>query len=365
LPTAPEVPEVQETEEVLEIEQTPEETPSVEEPTSVPESALEEQPVSLLRLFMPRAQAQEIEAEETVEADVGPVVKSEASPESTLTPETDELVEETDNAETGEVLGIDTTTIAPDDNTTAETTPYGIVEFLYTLDGLEWKSLGFVERHELNSKYFEIPVEEASDWEDISKIQIGVQSVPVVDGVVPVMYLDSVWLEVGYGDAEELIIEEKVLSEEEAYEEVVEDEEEVVLEEFEEEYIEPLPLLSTRIFTDEIVVDPNATHSCKAEPFIVDISNKDLLSTFIALERPIGDTYDYRVEIGGLPNGIDIVFENNSDYEYRPDPSQDTLVLDIQNEEGSQKGDFSVLIIFTREEVEDSSVICQMNITNL
>jgi hypothetical protein len=66
-----------------------------------------------------------------------------------------------------------------------------------------------------------------------------------------------------------------------------------------------------------------------------------------------------------LPNGIDIVFENNSDYEYRPDPSQDTLVLDIQNEEGSQKGDFSVLIIFTREEVEDSSVICQMNITNL
>jgi hypothetical protein len=149
------------------------------------------------------------------------VVKSEAAPESTLTPETDELVEETDNAETGEVLGIDTTTIAPDDNTTAETTPYGIVEFLYTLDGLEWKSLGFVERHELNSKYFEIPVEEASDWEDISKIQIGVQSVPVVDGVVPVMYLDSVWLEVGYGDAEELIIEEKVLSEEEAYEEVV------------------------------------------------------------------------------------------------------------------------------------------------
>jgi hypothetical protein len=71
LPTAPEVPEVQETEEVLEIEQTPEETPSVEEPTSVPESALEEQPVSLLRLFMPRAQAQEIEAEETIEADAG------------------------------------------------------------------------------------------------------------------------------------------------------------------------------------------------------------------------------------------------------------------------------------------------------
>jgi len=83
----------------------------------------------------------------------------------------------------------------------ASSTPslsYGLVEVLYTLDGVEWKSLGFVEKDEFSSKHFEIPIEEASQWEDISKIQIGIQSVPVLDGVAPIIHLDSVWIEVEY-----------------------------------------------------------------------------------------------------------------------------------------------------------------------
>lgn len=80
----------------------------------------------------------------------------------------------------------------------SEAVSSGLVEVLYTLDGVEWKSLGFVEKDEFDDKYFEIPIEEALDWEAISKIQISIQSVPILDGIASTIYLNSVWLEVEY-----------------------------------------------------------------------------------------------------------------------------------------------------------------------
>ena len=75
---------------------------------------------------------------------------------------------------------------------------YGLLEVTYTLDGVEWKRLGFVRANEFHNKYFEIPIEEASDWKDISKIQISVQGVPTLDSIAPTIYLDAIWLEVEY-----------------------------------------------------------------------------------------------------------------------------------------------------------------------
>jgi len=75
---------------------------------------------------------------------------------------------------------------------------YGLLEVTYTLDGVEWKRLGFVRANEFQNKYFEIPIEEASDWKDISKIQISVQGVPTLDSIAPTIYLDAIWLEVEY-----------------------------------------------------------------------------------------------------------------------------------------------------------------------
>jgi len=75
---------------------------------------------------------------------------------------------------------------------------YGLLEVTYTLDGIEWKRLGFVRANEFHNKYFEIPIEEASDWKDISKIQISVQGVPTLDSIAPTIYLDAIWLEVEY-----------------------------------------------------------------------------------------------------------------------------------------------------------------------
>ena len=75
---------------------------------------------------------------------------------------------------------------------------YGLLEVMYTLDGTEWKSLGFIKAGDPHNKYFEIPIEKASRWEDISKIQIGIHNTPILDSLVPTIYLDAVWLEVEY-----------------------------------------------------------------------------------------------------------------------------------------------------------------------
>lgn len=93
---------------------------------------------------------------------------------------------------------LEATTTPQDASSAPEVVSYGLVEVLYTLDGVEWKSLGFVEKDEFDDKYFEIPIEEALDWEAIFKIQISIQSVPILDGIAPTIYLNSVWFEVEY-----------------------------------------------------------------------------------------------------------------------------------------------------------------------
>jgi|GEM_PF-2014718 len=355
--------ESQESEKTQDSEQTPvEESPLIEE--SVPvfdeqspeESSSEEPTASLFNLFARAVHAQEIEREEVAESEGEVIIEPELFSESEPVLETGELVEKTENEktpETGEVLSVDVTTVVSESDTVTEAAPYGIVEFLYTLDGLEWNSLGFVEKNELNTKHFEIPVEEASDWEDISKIQIGIQSVPVIDGVVPMMYLDSVWLVVGYNELDIEIVEEE--------------QEEIALEEeFQEEYIEPepeLPILSVRNFSKDIVIDLEATHRCRAEPYSVDISRRSALATDILLEKNLET--EYEIEIGGLPHGIDITFLENGGYLYSPGAEEQKVSLNMQKEEGSQKGNFDIPIIYTQKGEKDSSVVCQINIINL
>lgn len=93
------------------------------------------------------------------------------------------------------------TTVTADDTVSTEVAPYGIVEVLYTLNGVEWKSLGYVRKNDFSRTSFEIPVTEASDWEGISQIQIEVRTVPTMNQVDPTIYLDAVWLEVEYEGA--------------------------------------------------------------------------------------------------------------------------------------------------------------------
>lgn len=261
-----------------------------------------------------------------------------------------------------------------------QTAEYGIVQVLYTLDGIEWSSLGFVAKNEFSSAVFEIPIEEASDWEGISKIQIGIQSMPVIDSVTPAIYLDSLWLEVEYalndigtqsasviGDAVPAI---ELNSPNSGAEDVFNYPETDVPAEDLLARAAPLPdptLAPTqpplRQRKENIIADPGAAHRCMAKPFNVNVSGQNFVTATVIIERASDKPYE--AEIGDLPAGIDVVFAVNNDYFYALDPKDHSLALNIHNHPGSQKGSFTIPLIFTERSGEDSSVICQINIVNL
>ncbi len=124
----------------------------------------------------------------------------------------------------------------------------------------------------------------------------------------------------------------------------------------------PSSKLSVREFKKHIVSDNQAFHSCEAEVFRIDVSNKILAKARIMLQRDSDAPYD--VEVGGLPLGIDITFSKNGLYQYVQGPDDRFLELVITNQSGSPKGNFSVPIIYTQKSARDSSVICQINIVN-
>jgi len=72
-----------------------------------------------------------------------------------------------------------------------------LLEVLYTLDGTEWKSLGRVNAENWKDASFEINDPNINNWEDLSKIQISIQTLQT-NGTPPVVYLDSAYLEVVY-----------------------------------------------------------------------------------------------------------------------------------------------------------------------
>ncbi len=251
---------------------------------------------------------------------------------------------------------------------------YGLVEVLYTLDSVDWRSLGFVEKDEFGSKYFEIPIEEASDWEGISKIQVGIKSMPIVDGVVPRIYLDSVWIETEYEHENDDEIASQPANVMDAIPESGQqlDDEGFLAEDVSpedallDEALEPivsLPSLSVRTLSKDIIIDSNATHSCEATPFKIDVSGRHSFSTEVELVRSF--EREYEAEIGSLPSGIDVRFFENGDYVYELDSDDKTLPLLVNNEDGSRKGNFTIPVIFTEKGSQSSSVICQINVVNL
>ena len=72
--------------------------------------------------------------------------------------------------------------------------PEPFLEILYTIDGADWQSLGKVNLDSWQNLALEIP---NFNWEDVSRVQIAIQSLSPVD-FAPIVYLDGLWLEVEY-----------------------------------------------------------------------------------------------------------------------------------------------------------------------
>lgn len=79
--------------------------------------------------------------------------------------------------------------------------PNPIIEVLYTLDGKEWTSLGKVEAATFSFNTFDIPIAASSTWEDVSRMQIKVQSLATVDAK-PDIFLDGMTLRAEYTENE-------------------------------------------------------------------------------------------------------------------------------------------------------------------
>ena len=132
----------------------------------------------------------------------------------------------------------------------------------------------------------------------------------------------------------------------------------------EDESVLVIPELSkVRNFTKEVNIDDQASHHCSVEPFTVDISGTSSAQAEIVLNKEGGT--DTELEIGSLPQDIDLLFLDNQDYSIAPTTDQNSLTLNIKKYERAQKGSFSVPIIFTKKGDQNSSTICQINIVNL
>lgn len=68
------------------------------------------------------------------------------------------------------------------------------LEISYTLNSADWIVLGRINRSNWRDAKFELPI---TNWADIQKVQIGIQTILTVDEQ-PIIYLDSIWLEVLY-----------------------------------------------------------------------------------------------------------------------------------------------------------------------
>jgi hypothetical protein len=106
----------------------------------------------------------------------------------------------------------------------------------------------------------------------------------------------------------------------------------------------------------------HATHSCSAENFKIDLTNTESAQTKLLLGTSAGKGYE--MEVGSLPDGIDIKFTRTQGYTRYPTHEDKSVRLDVSRQEGAQKGDFNVSILFTEFGEENATIACQLNIVN-
>ncbi len=112
---------------------------------------------------------------------------------STAEASTSTLIEVSAVATTTEIVASSTEKVAGEDNQFQN----NFLEVFYTFDGTTWKSLG--ELNEISMKYrtFEIPVDASTSWNDMSQLQIKIESKKQLDDT-PTIYLDSIKVDVIY-----------------------------------------------------------------------------------------------------------------------------------------------------------------------
>ncbi len=135
---------------------------------------------------------------EQVSEQATPIENTQETQSEVTTSPTDENIESV-NATVTPVENPEDTIVTPHpDVTEVVTVPTeDIMEVLYTIDGNTWKTLGKVNAENWRTHTFEIADADVQTWDDLSRLQISVRTL-TTDGVPPVIYLDSAYIEVEY-----------------------------------------------------------------------------------------------------------------------------------------------------------------------
>lgn len=196
------------------LESVPAEPAASSETEETPPNSLDDEPVPLswLKTIIPFAYAQ-AETGEVQTTPAAPVVESPALfPENTPNPDiasepaTTSLATSTPDAEMESSIASATTSTSGDEHPEPVAGQYdenkdennAIFEVLYTMDSVEWHSLGFVSRIN-NDITFELPTSLFASVKDFDKLQVSLKMVERLENT-PKIYLDAMWLEVSYID---------------------------------------------------------------------------------------------------------------------------------------------------------------------
>lgn len=122
--------------------------------------------------------------------------------------------------------------------------------------------------------------------------------------------------------------------------------------------------LLIRIYDKDIVIDPAATHTCRADIFRADLQTESSSRARVTLFQNKKKSLPSLLEIGNLPAGLNVVFKSNEEYIYTPGTRETVIEFDITRQVGAWEGDFTIPIIYTLTGDVQSSVVCQINIIN-
>lgn len=278
---------------------------------------------------------------------------SSSSPESTLL----------DGAST-------TPDVAPDSpeplETDLDSAPHAsqepLIEIAATFDGVTRTIVGRLSEADFESVEFDIPLSGDVTWETFQFLEISLSRLPTIADHGP-LAVDGMSLTIiyeaqdGTGPWSDLSALDDETEEEIGDVVVLTDE---VTDTGEVTYA----TTSTRHgrTVEQVSLDPSARHTCTVEPFRTVLTPG--ASATVSLLPSHEEKGTYRAIIGSLPHLLQVTFEDRS-YEYLFEQSSVSPVLTVSAAQGIDPGDFTLTILFVKEETllnPYSATVCQFNV---
>lgn len=95
--------------------------------------------------------------------------------------------------------------------------------------------------------------------------------------------------------------------------------------------------LSIRTYDKEIVIDPAATHTCRADIFRADLQTESSSRARVTLFQNKKKNLPSFLEIGALPPGLNVLFKANEEYSYVPGTRETVIEFEVTRQIGAEE----------------------------